>query len=183
MSEWRCASNLISINKKDGGIRPIAVGNTLHRVVGKAVLRIPDTKEQVSSLHPGLCGVGVPYACEMVIMGVQALAHTRSTEDWIMVQADVKNAFNTVARDSMLHNSLAKVPTVYNWLAWSYQKPCPVYSQGKLHTEQNEDPPRGCHGYLESILPSHSPAASLPVPSTATYGAGVSLPVSTTGAY
>jgi len=38
-------------------------------------------------------------------------------------------------------------------------------------------------GYLESNLPSHSPAASLPVSSTGTDGAGVSLPVSTAGAY
>jgi len=69
MSEWLCASNLIAINKKDRGIRPIAVGDTLRQFVGMALLRIPDIKEQVSSLHPRQCGVGVPFACEMVGMG------------------------------------------------------------------------------------------------------------------
>ena len=34
-----CASNLIPLKKKDGGIRPIAVGDTLRRVVGKVLLR------------------------------------------------------------------------------------------------------------------------------------------------
>jgi len=51
-----------------------------------------------------------------------------------MLQVDVKNTFNTVAHDSILHNSVAKVPTVYNWLAWCHKKPCPMYSQGRLLT-------------------------------------------------
>lgn len=134
MSEWICASNLIAINKKDGGIRPIAVGDTLRRVVGKALLHTPDVKSQLSILQPRQCGVGVPYACEMVGMGVQAMVTARPTEDWVLLQVDVKNAFNTVSRASMLQNCQAKVPSVYNWLAWCYNQPCPLYSQGQMLT-------------------------------------------------
>ena len=34
-----CASSLIPLRKKDGGVRPIAVGDTHRRVVGKCLLR------------------------------------------------------------------------------------------------------------------------------------------------
>ena len=52
ISGWMCASNLIAIQKKDGGIRPIAVGDCLRRVVGKTLLRTAEAKSQVSSLQP-----------------------------------------------------------------------------------------------------------------------------------
>ena len=39
-----CASNLIPLSKKDGGMRPIAVGDTIHRLIGKVLLRAPWSK-------------------------------------------------------------------------------------------------------------------------------------------
>ena len=39
-----CASNLIPLRKKDGSVRPIAVGDTLRRVVGKCLLELDQTK-------------------------------------------------------------------------------------------------------------------------------------------
>ena len=127
-----CASNLLAINKKDGGIRPIAIGDTLRRVVGKTLLHTPEVKSQLSTLQPRQCGVGVPYACEMVGMGVQAIATAHPTGNWVMLQVDMKNAFNNISRVSMLQSGLAKVPATYNWLAWCYQNPCPLFSQGQL---------------------------------------------------
>ena len=81
LSDALCASNLIAISKKDGGIRPIAVGDTLRRVVGKTLLHTAEVKSQISSLQPRQCGVGVPYACEMVGMGVQAVADAHPAQD------------------------------------------------------------------------------------------------------
>ena len=59
MATYMCSNNLIAIGKKDGGIRPIAVGDTLRRVVGKALLHTKDVMSQVRSLQPRQCGVGV----------------------------------------------------------------------------------------------------------------------------
>jgi len=46
------------------------VGDTLRRIVGKALLHTTDVKAQLACLQARQCGVGVPYACEMVRMGV-----------------------------------------------------------------------------------------------------------------
>ena len=40
-----CAANLIPLRKKDGSVRPIAVGDTLRRVVGKCLLQLDQMKE------------------------------------------------------------------------------------------------------------------------------------------
>jgi hypothetical protein len=40
MREVLCASSLIPLQKKDGGLRPIAVGDTIRRVVGKCLLSL-----------------------------------------------------------------------------------------------------------------------------------------------
>ena len=155
MAEVMCASNLIAVNKKDGGIRPIAVGDTLRRVVGKT-LHTEEVKTQLSALRPRQCGVGVPYACELVGMGVQAIANSKPDGRWVLLQVDMANAFNSVSRMSMLENCLAKVSASYNWLSWCYRTACPLYTQGALLTQDRGSPgrrdgparirawPRGC---------------------------------------
>ena len=69
-----CAANLVPLRKKDGGVRPIAVGDVIRRVVGKFLLKDSDVRIEVSALWPRQCGVGVPFAAEHVGMTVQAMA-------------------------------------------------------------------------------------------------------------
>ena len=52
----------------------MAVGDTLRRLIGKVTLSMEELREQVDSLKPRQCGVGVPNACEMVGMGLKRLA-------------------------------------------------------------------------------------------------------------
>ncbi len=127
-----CASSLIPLNKKDGGVRPIAIGDTLRRLVGKVVLGLAEVKAQVAALRPRQCGVGVPNACEMVGMGLQRYAEAGRDSPWVALQVDVSNAFNTISRPAMLWECKAKVPAAYNWLAWSYQSPVPLFCQGAV---------------------------------------------------
>jgi hypothetical protein len=53
-----CGANLTPLRKKDGAVRPIAVGEILRRLVGKAILSTGVAKEEVSSLTPDQVGVG-----------------------------------------------------------------------------------------------------------------------------
>jgi hypothetical protein len=119
-----CTATLIPLKKKDGGIRPIAVGETLRRLVGKALLQLPDVKRELEALKPRQCGVGVPFAAEMMGMAVQRLADGVLPEHisaaWLQVMVDVKNAYNTLSRVAMLQGARRKSPSSYNWLAWSY---------------------------------------------------------------
>ena len=42
-------ASLIALSKKDGGVRPIAVGNTLRRLAGKACVFIVSRNQQMNS--------------------------------------------------------------------------------------------------------------------------------------
>ena len=132
--EHLCSANLIPLRKKDGGIRPIAVGETFRRLVGKVLLRLPHVQEGIESLRPRQCGVGMPFAAELVGMGVHRLASgvldAHVNEQWVLLQVDVCNAFNSVDRSTMLQQTLRKVPAVYNWLSWTYAEPSPLFCQG-----------------------------------------------------
>ena len=68
-AEAWCGATLIPLRKVDGGVRPVAVGETLRRLVGKALLATPEARKQVSSLQPVQTGLGVPGAVEAVGMG------------------------------------------------------------------------------------------------------------------
>jgi hypothetical protein len=68
-----CAANLIPLCKKDGSVRPIAVGETLRRVVGKCLLGLDRTKEELHVLQPRQCGVSVQGATELVGMAFKGL--------------------------------------------------------------------------------------------------------------
>ena len=129
---WLCASTLVPLSKKDGGVRPIAVGDTLRRLAGKLLLNLPDVQDAVLGLRPRQVGVRVPFATEMVGMGVQRMIDTLPAEgEWVTVQLDMSNAFNTVSRAAMLRQCLKKSPMTYSWLAWCYEQPCPLYCQGQ----------------------------------------------------
>ena len=45
-----CAGTLVPMLKRDGGIRPIAVGDTLRRLSGKVLLSIPEVRAQIDEM-------------------------------------------------------------------------------------------------------------------------------------
>ena len=90
-----CASSLTPLRKKDGGVRPIAAGDCLRRLVGKCILASGIAKAQVSALQPVQVGVGAPAAAEAVALAVASLTRKyRDTGNWVLLKVDLKNAFN-----------------------------------------------------------------------------------------
>ena len=52
-------------------------------------------------------------AVEMVGMGLQRLVQSRTASaasDYVVLQVDMRNAFNSVSRDAVLRGCMAKVP-------------------------------------------------------------------------
>ena len=128
-----CAANLIPLRKKDNSVRPIAVGETLRRVIGKCLLETDALKEQIQSLQPRQCGVAVKGATELVGMGLQHFVDARHADpNWVVLTVDISNAFNTINRDAILRGCAKHVPVAYNWLSSCYQGHSPLFSQGQL---------------------------------------------------
>jgi hypothetical protein len=73
----------------------------------------------------------MPFAAEMIGMGMQRIADADIGVPWVALQVDVRNAFNSVDRSAMLVTASRKPPSSYNWLAWCYGQPTPLYCQGR----------------------------------------------------
>ena len=106
------AANLSALWKKDGGIRPISVGNVFRRLASKI-----SAKRVMSELHrqvpPVKLGVGVICGCEAAARAVHAFVQSPVVPvNNVLVKLDVKNAFNTMRRDHFLEVCSSRGPSI-----------------------------------------------------------------------
>jgi len=71
-----CAAHLIPLKKKDGGVRPIAVDDTLRRLTAKWLLAMSQGRSAAAALASLQTAFAEGSPCEVVAMGVRALAET-----------------------------------------------------------------------------------------------------------
>jgi len=88
------------INQKDGGVRPIAVGLALRRLVAKASNRWAISK-CLDILMPHQLGAGVDGGAEAVIHAAKAFLGG-ILDSQAFIKSDFCNAFYTLQRDCLL---------------------------------------------------------------------------------
>jgi len=91
---------LHALTKPDGGVRPIAVGGILRRLVSKVANR-QAVACCTSLLQPRQLGVGAKGGCEVAVHTAPANL-SLMTQDRAMVKLKFCNAFNSIRRDSVL---------------------------------------------------------------------------------
>ena len=110
--------NLTALIKKDGGIRPIAVGCLWRRLVAKCANTYASA--QISAyLTPKQLGVGVKGGVEAAVHAARRFISNLEAGD-VMAKIDFTNAFNTIRRDSMLEAVRYSLPSIYNFCKLSY---------------------------------------------------------------
>ena len=113
-------AGLMALAKPKGGVRPIAVGEVLRRIVGKCLCG--QVKQSALSYFPPLqLGVACP-------LGTDSAVHT--SREWCrrhaqdrsrgLVKLDFENAFNCVNRTRFLEQTLAIFPGLARWVQWTY---------------------------------------------------------------
>ena len=123
---YLCAARLIPLKKADGGVRPIAIGETLRRIIAKFALRRPASSRAQCWMSPLQTAFVRGSPCETVGMGVQELVHQLSgREDWGLLQVDVRNAFNTLQRETILGAVATHAPELTAWVRQTLQ-PAPL---------------------------------------------------------
>ena len=128
-----CAATLIHLQKTDGGVRPIAIGDTLRRLIGKVATRAPTIKPHIHELQPLQCGVGVKNACEHMGIRLQQLITTLPANGtWVVAQVDFANAFNTMACSSVLASCHQCIPALYRWMHFCYHQTVPLMCQNRI---------------------------------------------------
>ena len=102
---------IIALEKKNGGIRPIAVSYTLCRLAAKCA-NSHVIKRRSKKLQPVEVGAGVPGGAEAAVHAIRRLVN-HTPDDHVLVKLDFTNAFNTVRRDLILISTADKTPELY----------------------------------------------------------------------
>ena len=117
VAPYVCGGRLHAALKKDGGIRPITVGNLLRRLVSRlAVMSVFDQAQQV--LAPTQVGVGTRGGAESVIHALKR--SIRSYPGLSTMQMDLINAYGEAERGKALDQVAEKFPQIYKWALRSY---------------------------------------------------------------
>ena len=114
-------ASLIAFSKPNGGVRPIAIGNTLRRLTAKAaaysVKNILKAK-----LFPFQLGVSVSGGAEAIVHSARSYCKSKmeSSDPIAFLKIDFENAFNTIRRDTFLDTIRTEFPCLYPFLYQCY---------------------------------------------------------------
>jgi hypothetical protein len=116
-------AKLIGIQKKDGGIRPIAIGEVLRRWAAKAVCKSSRPLWE-AFFSPFQFGMGVRYSTEIIAECVKQsrkrITVRSDADDFVLVKVDLANAFNACSRDVMLHIVNTFFPSIAPFVSLCY---------------------------------------------------------------
>ncbi len=118
------ACRLIPLEKGENDVRPIGIGESLRRLVGKAVVKAikGDIQHACGSLQ--VCA-GVDAGCEAAIHAVREAFLSDESEGALLI--DASNAFNSVKRETTLHNISILCPAFFIFLVNTYRKPIRLF--------------------------------------------------------
>ena len=103
-------------------------------------------------LFPLQVGVQVPNAAERVARHASLWARTR-TDDGIMLQVDMRNAFNSIYRQEMLKEGKSRTPLLYPYAAARYQSPSVLIGDGfEVNSSQGVQQGDVCGHLLFSVI-------------------------------
>ena len=100
MTAYFFGANLLSLNKADGGIRPIAIGCTLRHLSSKCV-GASVSEEMESLLFPLQLGFGTRMGAEGAVHAARSFLMDMAS-DHLLLKVDFQNAFNSIRRDVIL---------------------------------------------------------------------------------
>ena len=122
----------MALEKKSGGIRPIAIGYTWRRIAAKCANSYAIASLS-SYLQPIQLGVGTPGGCEAAVHATRRFVESMPA-DHCVVKLDFSNAFNSLNRDVMLNAVLENVPGIYKFCYLSYSKSSELVYSGSHHS-------------------------------------------------
>ena len=133
ISEFVSSAPLIPLNKPDGSIRPIAVGEVHRRLVSKVAAAFAKKKYTTAYLEPLQVGVGTRCGAEALVHSINRnLRLYGERDDHVCLLIDFKNAFNSVNRDSIMSEIRLICPEIATWVEYSYQSAPRLYTNTEV---------------------------------------------------
>ena len=121
---------LSALTKKCGGIRPVACGDVLRRIVGRALAKSvqEESKEFFSPLQ---MGVAVPSGAEAVVHAWrECLEAHKDDPEVVILKVDLDNAYNNGDRSVMLEETAKHFPSLYAFAWYCYGNPSQLLVRG-----------------------------------------------------
>ena len=117
----------MALVKAGGGLRPIAIGETIRRLVSKCCCEATAENAKVI-FGPLQVGVATQGGAEASVHAVRRLAQEFGDDPGkIMLKVDFSNAFNLVDRTVMLAQVYEKLPGLYRWVEYCYSNPAHLF--------------------------------------------------------
>ena len=109
--------------KDDNGVRPMAVGEVLRRLVGKCWVQTELIEEACARLlEPRQLRVGTRGGAEAVIRAVSVMVGEQHLEtEFALLQIGYRNASNLVSREVFLKEVDAEIPETSRWARWCHK--------------------------------------------------------------
>ncbi|KAL2649352.1 hypothetical protein R1flu_017480 [Riccia fluitans] len=121
------ASHLLALEKPSGGVRPIAVGEILYRLVASS-LGFQFWEALADHFSPLQFGVATRGGCETIIHGLRATLDVHP--DCVILQVDIRNAFNTVSWEALfreLRVVMGSLDQLFPFMCSFYARHSPLY--------------------------------------------------------
>jgi Reverse transcriptase (RNA-dependent DNA polymerase) len=143
---WLCGAPPTALAKPNGGVRPIAVGEVIRRLVAKCLMaRVRQLAQAL--LAPLELGVAVKGGAEAIVHTVRRLIthhlDAAVSSDWALLQVDFSNAFNLVRRDVFCQSTLEYFPALGPWVTWYYDSPSHLFYKGEIVCSSARDVQQG----------------------------------------
>ena len=131
LAPWLCWAPLTALQKRNGGIRPIAEGETPRRfIIGCAMNHI--SKTAASWVHPLQFGIATRNGTEAVVHAVRkVMRHHGSNSEYGLLSVDITNAFNLVSRNAFLKDIKDHFPSLLAWTSCCYGGEAPLLWSGE----------------------------------------------------
>ena len=122
------ACRLILLDKGDGSVRPIGVGEVIRRITAKCVVQTakPEVIEATGSVQA--CA-GQKLGSEAAIHAMSEIFHGKDTDAVFLI--DASNAFNSLNRMAALHNILVTCPIIAPYVVNTYRNPARLFVVGE----------------------------------------------------
>jgi hypothetical protein len=127
LSPFIAGAPLMALVKQGGGLRPIAIGETIRRLVSKCCCEAT-TEDAKIIFGPLQVGVATQGGAEAAVHAARQLAKEFGEDPGkIMLKVDFSNAFNMVDRTEVLAQVYEKLPGLYRWVEYCYSQPAHLF--------------------------------------------------------
>ncbi len=127
------ACRLIALDKCPG-VRPIGIGETARRIIGKAIA-FTITEDIQNAAGPLQACAGHISGCEAAVHAMRQVYESEQTEAVILV--DASNAFNSLNREAALRNIQQLCPSLSKVIINTYREDSQLFIDGStLHSQE-----------------------------------------------